>query len=188
MKKLLFLLSVVLFSGCGCIMSQTIPPQYLQIDESCGAALPDYLPMFRFTDNCRVDTVWQSPTRGTWLTVPTTTVLIRAIDNFNNHTDVMFTVTLTDTIGPVITLGDSSLIADNYSKINSMYDAADRMLLLQSMWFNSAVVDSIAVFITDDEVNDVLVTYTTPGLAFTGIGGRWHVFAEPGDTLIMPIR
>jgi len=45
MKKL-FILSVfaLLISGCTCIISQ-IPPQYLQVDATCGAALPDYLPL-----------------------------------------------------------------------------------------------------------------------------------------------
>jgi hypothetical protein len=191
MKKLFILSVLVLLLGsCVCTYSQ-IPPQYLQVDNTCGAALPDYLPLITFTDNCGIDTVWQSPTRGTWLTVPTTTVLIRAIDNFNNHTDIMFDVTLIDTEPPVAII-DSTLLAGNIDKINSMYDVADRMLAYEELWFD-ANFDYDAVGIPDtlqpfqQYFNKILVTWTTPMLAFTGTGGRWHTFINESDTLlIMP--
>jgi hypothetical protein len=191
MKKL-FILSifVLLLGGCTCIMSQSIPPQYLYMDSTCGAALPDYLPMFTYTDNCGIDTVWQSPTRGSWLTAPTTTVLIRAIDNFNNHTDLMFDVTLIDNKPPTITLNDSTLITDNLTKINNAYNLADRMLAYDELWFDSAF-DYDAVGVPDSlqplqqYFNKILVTWTTPALAFTGKGGRWHTFINESDTLLI---
>jgi len=183
MKKLFILFAaVLLMSSCVCTFSQ-IPPQYLYVGEGCGAALPDYLPKFTFTDNCEIDTVWQSPTRGTWLTVPTTTVLIRAIDKFNNHTDLMFNVTLVDTVPPVITLADSSLITSVYEKIDAIYNIADRMLAETDLWTTAQLPDSLNIW--EDYYNNVLVSYTDPGHAFTGEGMRVWVFGEVGDTIII---
>jgi len=60
MKKLSFLFAILL-TGC-CAIGQ-IPPQFLPMTEDCGAAMPNYIPKFAYTDNCGIDTVWQSPTR-----------------------------------------------------------------------------------------------------------------------------
>jgi hypothetical protein len=181
MKKTIILsMLAILLAGCTeCLFSQ-IPPQYLYVGAGCGAALPDYLPKVKVTDNCGIDTLWQSPTRGTWLTVPTTTVLIRAIDNFNNQTNLMFTVTLIDTVPPVITLADSSLITDVYEKIDNIYNIADRMLAETDLW--TTFPDSIPNY--EDYWNDVLVCWTDPGHAFTGEGMRVWTFVNQGDTLI----
>ena len=182
MKKLLFLLSIVLLSSCSCLMSQ-IPAQYLYVDQSCGAAMPDYLSKIRVTDNCEIDTVWQSPTRGTWLTQPANNAMIRAIDRFGNHTDVLFTVNLIDTVPPVIEIVDSTLITDVYGKIDAVYNIADRMLARTDLWNTSQIPDSIPVY--EDYWNDVLVCWTDPGHAFTGEGMRIWTFVQPGDTLII---
>lgn len=182
MKKLLFLLVVVLLSSCTCMISQ-IPPQYIYVDESCGAALPDYLPMIIVTDNCQVDTVWQSPTRGSWLTVPTTTVLIRAIDNFNNHTDIMFTVTLIDTIPPTITLNDTTLITNVDKQIDALYDKADMMMARHQSWIDFNMLnDTIPVMW--DHYNDIHITWTDPDKFLTGEGMRVHTWQSVTDTLI----
>ncbi len=182
MKKLLFLLSIILLSSCTCIIGQ-IPPQYLYVDETCGAAMPDYLTKIRVTDNCEIDTVWQSPTRGTWLTQPANNAMIRAIDRFGNHTDVLFTVNLIDTVPPVIEIVDSTLITDVYGKIDAVYNIADRMLARTDLWNTSQIPDSIPVY--EDYWNDVLVCWTDPGHAFTGEGMRVWTFVQPGDTLII---
>ena len=193
MKKILILFAVVILIGCDeCLIAQ-VPSQYLHVDASCGAALPDYLPKLIFSDNCEIDTVWQSPTAGTWLTEPTTTVLVRAIDKFNNYTDMMFTVTLIDTVPPTITIGDSTLIAEVYEQISSMYDVADRMLARQEMWFDSnfdydayGVPDTIQPI--QEYANKTLVTWTSPALAFTGVGQRWHTFVNENDSLYITRR
>ncbi len=205
MKRLTFLTTLLLLlGGCACTFSQ-IPPQYLYVDESCGAALPDYLPKFTYSDNCGIDTVWQSPTRGSWLTAPTTTVLIRAIDKFGNHTDLMFDVTLLDTIPPTITLADSTLVSKAYYDLGTMYDIADKILARQEWYFDGTFpwddvqiqyTDSLGVLQTitgiPDELvpsnlylNRTLVTWTAAGHAFTGDGMRVFTFAQPGDTLIV---
>jgi len=182
MKKFFILSLVTLFlSGCGCLMSQ-MPPQYLQVDQSCGAALPDYLPMIKVTDNCQVVSVEQTPSAGSWLTVPTTTVLIRATDNFNNHTDLMFTVTLVDTISPVIVVTDTTLIVKAYDVIDSMYDNAERALARQ-MWYDEGLLPD-SLLTSEDYCNNIMLTWTDPCKAFTGEGFRIHTFVNSGDTLI----
>jgi len=183
MKKLLFFLFAVAMTSCTCVMSQSIPAQYRYGDQSCGAPMPDYLPKFTFTDNCGIDTVWQSPTRGTWLTAPANNAMIRAIDKFGNHTDLLFTVNLIDTVPPQIILADSTLITDNYEKIDAIYNIADRILARTDLWATSQIPDSIPVY--EDYWNDVLVSWTDPGHAFTGVGMRVWTFVQPGDTLII---
>ena len=192
MKKIIALSSLLLFmSSCVCVIGQ-VPPQYLYVDESCGAALPDYIPKLKFSDNCAIDTVEQTPTAGTWLTSfnPTVTVLVRAKDAFGNKTDMMFTVTLLDTIPPTIELLDSSLISNVYDQMNTVYDIGDRMLARQELWFD-ATFDYEAQNIPPELIpanqyaNKMLVTWTSPLLAFTGAGFRMHTFVSQGDTLII---
>ncbi len=183
MKKLLLILAAAVMTSCTCIMSQSIPPQFIYVDETCGAAMPDYLPKFLFTDNCGIDTVWQSPTRGSWLTAPTTNAMIRAIDNFGNFTDLLFNVTLVDTVPPTITIIDSTLITGVYEKIDAVYNIADRMLARTDLWASSVIPDSIPVF--EDYWNQTLVSWSAPSHAFTGDGMRVWTFVQPGDTLII---
>ena len=184
MKKLLFLLSVILLSSCTCIMSQ-VPDQYLYVDQSCGAALPDYLLKVTATDNCAIDTIWQSPTRGTWLTQPATTVLIRAIDNFGNHTDLMFTVHLLDTVPPKIT-ADTTMLVNAYGHIDNLYNTAERMLARQVWFEESTAPDSLMA--DGDFMNDYLVCYTAPGKAWGLDGFRVWTFAKPGTTITFPVE
>ena len=181
MKKLLFLLSIVLLSSCSCLMSQ-IPPQYLYVDQSCGAAMPDYLTKIRVTDNCEIDTVWQSPTFGTWLTAPANNAMIRAIDKFGNHTDVLFTVFLLDTIPPVIT-ADTTMLVNAYGHIDNLYNTAERMLARQVWFEESQAPDSL---ITDEDFcNSTLLTWSDACKMFTGEGYRVHTFISPADTVII---
>lgn len=194
MKKLISLfVFALMLSGCNCIMSQSVPSQYLSIDETCGAAMPDYRPLLFFSDNCGIDTIEQTPPPGSWLTMdnnPVTTALIRAIDKAKNYTDVMFTVTLLDDKPPVLDSIDNSLIAEVYDRINTMYDNADRMLAYQELWFDSNF-DYEAVGIPDTLIqfqeyfNKVHLMWSTPALGFTGEGGRWHTFISTSDTLLI---
>jgi len=183
MKKLMLILFAAVLAGCTCIKSQTIPPQFLYLGEDCGIAMPNYIPMFEYNDNCGIDTVWQSPTYGTWLTAPTTNCMIRAIDKFGNYTDLLFNVTLVDTVPPTISLIDSTLISGNYEKIDALYNIADRILARTDLWATAHIPDSIPVY--EDYWNDVLVCWTDPGHAFTGEGMRVWTFARQGDTLII---
>ena len=180
----MLILFAAVVTGCTCTMSQTIPPQFLNMTDDCGAAMPNYIPKFLYTDNCGIDTVWQSPTYGTWLTAPTTNAMIRAIDNSGNYTDVLFNITLVDMEGPTILLLDSTLITDNYTKLDAIYNIADRILARTDLWATAHIPDSIPVY--EDYWNDILVSWTDPGHAFTGEGMRVWTFVQPGDTLIIP--
>lgn len=184
MKKLFYFFGILLLSSCTCTLTiGQVPPQYLYMDATCGAALPDYLPRLTVTDNCGVKSVEQSPSPGSWLTVPTTTVLIRATDNFNNVTDMMFTVTLVDTIPPTITVNDTTLISDVYEKIDAVYNIADKMLARTDLWADTQIPDSLQTY--EDYWNDTLVSWSAPAHAFTGEGMRVWTFASVGDTIII---
>jgi hypothetical protein len=191
MKKMILILFAAIMTSCTCVMSQ-IPSQSLYVDQSCGAALPDYRLRMTFTDNCQIDTVEQTPTPGSWLTQRYNTVLIRAIDNFQNHTDVLFSVELIDTIGPALVRWDTTLITDAFEKISTLYNVADRMLAYEEMWFDAnfdwaaaGIPDSLQP--TNEYFNKVMLTWSSPGLAFGLPGSRVHTFVTPGDTLIIPM-
>lgn len=184
MKKLLFLLSVIIFSSCSCMIGQ-VPSQSLWVDETCGAALPDYRPLLTWSDNCGIDTVTQDPTPGSWLTERYNTVLIRAIDNFENYSDVMFQVELLDTTPPELVGVDSSLMVAAYDFVDSLYDTAERMLARQVWFEESTAPDSLLV--GGDFMNDYLVCYTAPGKAWGMEGHRVWTFAKPGTSIIFPV-
>lgn len=172
-------------------MSQTVPHQTLYADSTCGAAMPDYRPLLHWRDNCGIDTVEQTPSHGAWLTERYTTVHIRAYDNFQNFTDVLFTVELIDTTPPELIGIDSTLITSNFDKITSLYNTADRLLAYEEMYFD-ATFDWAAAGIPDSLVpsnqyfNYVMLTWTAPGLAFGLPGERIHTFVQPGDTIVIP--
>jgi len=189
MKKLLFFLFAVVMTSCNCIMSQSIPTKYLYVDESCGAAMPDLRLMLEWRDNCGIDTVEQTPTPGTWLTVKYTTVHIRAFDTFRNYTDVLGSVELIDTIPPELVKIDSTLIADAYDKASTLYDQAERIIARQDWWNDSLWPDSIPI--EEDYANYYLVCYSSPLYAFRDVfdiegGQRVWTFAKPGTTITFP--
>ena len=105
MKKVL-ILSVLAFllSSCACVIGQVPPPQDIYIDENCQAIVPDYTYLFTYTDNCKIDTVFQYPEAGYILTAEENSIWLQiiAVDEFVNVTTVMFPVTVRDSIGPEI--------------------------------------------------------------------------------------
>jgi len=138
MKKLLILFTVMLLaSSCTCLLSQ-IPPQYIFVGPNCEAVLPDFTTdqYVKIEDNCGIKSVTQTPAAGTVLTFtnPTVIVTIRATDLFDNFNEVSFPVTAKDSIGPTIT--PTGLLTDNWTKINNMYDQADRMVAEQEQYFD----------------------------------------------------
>ena len=183
MKRLLYLIMIITLASCSTCMLGQIPPQYLHVDSTCGAALPDYLRAISVTDNCEVASVEQTPSAGSWLTQPTTTVLIRATDNFGNRTDMMFTVTLIDTVPPTITVTDTTLLTDAYDVLDGLYDTAER-ILAQQVWFEESTAPD-SLWTDDDFCNSTLLTWTDPCKAFTGEGYRVHTFISQADTVII---
>lgn len=191
MKKLLFFAIVMLMaSSCTCLIAQ-IPPQYVYVTANCEAILPDYVPMVTVSDNCQIKSVTQTPQPGFVLNAANAqvTVTIRATDAFDNFSEVSFTVKALDTIPPVITpTGD--LLTDNWNKINSMYDSADRLLAEQEQYFD-ATFDWEASGIPEDKRpigqydSKVLTIMTSPGHAKTGQGGRFYMFESNNDSHIV---
>ena len=186
MKKLLFLLSIILLSSCTCLIGQ-VPSVTLQITEECGAALPDYRSHLIFTDNCRVDSIDQTPSPGTWITEKFTTLRFRAFDNFGNYTDVLGSLELIDTVPPTFVGVDSTLIASEFDKVTTLYDQAERIIAGMDWW--QTWPDSIPIY--EDYANYYLVCYSSPLYALRDRlpienGHRIWTFAKPGSTITFP--
>lgn len=178
MKKFFVLLSVVLLlSSCSCLLSQ-IPPQYIYVGVDCEAALPDYTTKVIATDNCLVKSLTQTPIVGTILnaTNPTVTVVIRATDSFNNFSEVSFDVTALDTVPPVITY-DTLAFQTSLNQANEFYDMGDRIIAT----LDAAIDTTLGV--KPSYMNEVMVTYTTPGYAVIGEGKRVTMFMGKEDLL-----
>jgi hypothetical protein len=104
MKKLVILSTILLLmSGCVCTFSQ-VPPQTIYINANCQGVVPDFRPIFTYSDNCKIDTIIQDPAPGYILTAEANSVNMQIIvlDVFNNFSTTMFPVTVFDTICPEI--------------------------------------------------------------------------------------
>jgi len=190
MKKLIILFAVVLLaSSCTCLLSQ-VPPQYIVVGENCEAVLPDYTTQVTVTDNCSVKTITQTPVKGTLLNAnnPQVTVTIRATDTFDNFTEISFTVKAIDTVPPVI-IPTGDLLTDNWVKIHSLYDQADRLLAEQEQYFDETF-DWEAAGIPEDKRpigeydKKVLNIIVSPAHATTGYGHRMITFVSNADSYI----
>jgi hypothetical protein len=144
MKKIIVFLGVVLLSSCGCLLPQVVPQKVYATSTSCSAPIPNYLPLFTANDNCEIASVVQTPVAGTMLT-PTNkvaTVTVKATDGSGNIKQVVFTVTLLDTIKPTFTIAPS-LLSYQVGQINDLYNFADRLVgeqddnLMRQSWIDS---------------------------------------------------
>lgn len=188
MRSFIFLVVMVLFSGCRCLLSQ-IPPQYIYVDSSCTAELPNYVERVTVSDNCALATVIQTPSPGFLLTSVNriTNVKITATDVFDNKSEVNFTVTLIDTMPPVIVY--DSLLADMWQEVNNLYDRADRMIA-DLMDSNDKYFPYEDFGVIRDDADStyykrIMMTWTGPGHAKTGNGYRFWTFPVPFDTIIL---
>jgi hypothetical protein len=115
-------------------------------------------------------------------------VRIVATDVFNNTSEVSFNVTLIDTVPPVI-VADTSLFADNWSKIHDVYNIADKLVAEQEAYFDNyfdwdhvQINDSTYVEVplelrpTAQYNQKIMVTRTSPRHAITGFGSRVITF------------
>lgn len=129
MKSLIFILAVILIS-CNpeCLLSQ-VPPQKIYAGSSCTAALPDYRLKISATDNCEIASMTQVPAPGFALTPTnkTATVTVKATDASGNFRQVVFTVTLLDTVKPVFTI-DPSLLSYQVEQLKNIYDFGDNIV------------------------------------------------------------
>jgi hypothetical protein len=182
MRKLIYSLTFILLSSCStCLLSQ-IPPQHVYVASGCSVALPDYRTKITATDNCEVASFTQTPAPGFMLTPTnkTATVIVKATDGSGNFRQVTFTVTLTDTIKPVLNI-DPSLLAYNIDQIKEMYNIADRAVSYVERSF-----DNVYPYGSPEAKNQAdssyfkkeLIIYTSPGFAFTGKGNRTITFKD----------
>jgi len=200
MKKLIFLLFVVtLLSSCVCTLSQ-IPPQYIYAGENCQAPLPDYKLKVTATDNCAIKVFEQIPAPGHLLTATNQVVdvTIKATDVFNNISQVVFSVTLVDTIAPVLTI-DPTLTAYHFEELGGLYDIADRAIARSLAELDKNIKDTTifsptlypgldTVYEDSTYYKRMMVTWTAPGHAVTGNGHRFTTFAPLYADSIMWIR
>jgi uncharacterized protein YceK len=143
MKKFIVFLGVILLTGCGCILSQIVP-QKIYAGSGCTASIPNYLTKVTATDNCEIASFTQTPAPGTLLTATnkTATVTIKATDASGNTKQIIFTVTLLDTIKPVLTI-DPSLLTYQTKQIQDIYNFADLLVgqnddnLMAQPWIDS---------------------------------------------------
>lgn len=193
MKKLLFLLIPLLCMSCNCLLSQ-IPPQKIYATASCNAALPDYRLKITATDNCEISNFIQTPSPGYLLTSTNkvANVIIKATDASGNFRQVSFTVTLLDTIKPILNIAPE-LLTYSFQQINDIYNFGDKLiarqeeLLMQQSWIDS--IPGLRDKLQDSTYyKKAMLTWTAKGYAETGFGGRWFTFynAEAGDTIIIP--
>jgi len=186
MKKATILL-MILFTGCKCLLSQ-IPPQYLYVDNDCQAVLPNYVEKVAVSDNCQLATVIQTPSPGFLLnsTVMSTNVNIKATDIFGNSSQVNFTVSLVDTIAPVINY--DALLGETWQEVNNLYDRAD-MIIANLMEYTDDTFPYADFGVIKDDADStyykrIMLTWTGRGHAKTGKGYRFWTFPMPFDTLI----
>jgi len=182
MKKFIFIFMSFILFGCSCLSQ--MPNQYIFIDETCSAILPDYLSKITVTDNCAIGSITQSPVAGTPLVTLSTMIDITATDNSGNATTIVFEVRLLDTIPPVIIV-DSTMLYSGWDIPNTLYDMADRIISDKMTYFDEYFPYS--KYGLDKKMEDStyfkkqMVTWTSPGHAVTGFGGRIMTFVA--DTI-----
>ena len=193
MKKLFILLSILL-SGCSCLLSQ-IPPQVIYAGATCTAPLPNYLTRITATDNCEIASMIQTPVAGVLLTPinKTATVTVKATDASGNFRQIVFTVTLIDTIKPVFTI-DPLLLALNYEQIGNIYNYADKLLENQMAFTDRQIADTTVfpeskfpnlrnVYEDSTYFKRTMLTWTAKGHAVTGFGTRAMTFISDNDSI-----
>lgn len=155
MKKLIFLAIVSVFlSGCVCTIGQ-IPPQYVYAGAGCSAPLPSYLEKVIATDNCALFSVTQTPEPGYILDVnnQVVNVTIKATDVFKNSSQVTFSVTLLDTIKPILSwpTGQLNMTDEDVSNLYKNWEAAVKVhgiakWMYDRKWQNGiAMIDTMIV-------------------------------------------
>ena len=191
MRTFFISLALILLSGCSCLLSQ-IPPQKIYVGSSCTATLPNYLTKITATDNCEIASFTQVPAAG-YLLTPTnkvTTVVVKATDASGNFKQVTFTVTLLDTIKPLLIIAPE-LLTYSLKQIDEIYNFGDRLiarqeeLLNQQSWIDS--IPGLREKLQDSTYfKKTMLTWTAKGHAVTGFGERIFTWYDAdNDTIII---
>lgn len=167
MKKLLFILTIILCSSCTCLLSQ-IPPQTIYADQNCQGILPDYTTRIVATDNCLgAVIVSQTPVAGTLLTVsnPAVTVTLVATDAFGNKSKPLnVSVVLLDTVPPVLSWPTGQINMTEQDLIN-----------VYANWEAGIKVHGIAKWMYDRSWQQGLILADTTFVDSCGITHSYHV-------------
>jgi len=150
MKKAFLILAVIL-SLTGCCLSQ-VSTQYVYVDSTCTAILPDYTGIVIVHDNCEVANLTQLPSPGQSI-ITTTVVEIVAVDVAGNESSVMFDVVLLDTIPPTIQL-NPEWTGYSDEEVGDMYKTFETWVQAKGVEFNETFpfeeypkVDSMKIFV-----------------------------------------
>lgn len=166
MKKL-FILFLILFTSCKCILSQ-IPPQTVYADENCQAFLPDLRDSVVVKENCEgAYSLSQDPEAGTLMTVdnPAVDVTIIATDVFGNASKpLVVSVIMIDTIPPILSwpVGQISM-TEKY------------LMDLYANWEAGVKVHGIAQWMYDRSWTQGLALADTTFVDSCGITHSYHV-------------
>jgi uncharacterized OB-fold protein len=183
MKKITYLLFAILLSSCNVCMLAQIPPQKLYVSTGCSAPIIDYKTKVTASDNCEISSFTQVPAPGFMLT-PTNkvaTVTLKATDGSGNFSQVVFTVTLVDTIKPKLTI-DPSLLSGMIEDVKEIYDVADRSMAYWMQYYEKTYpVTNVGRrnFIDSAYYKYNMVMTVSPNYAFTGYGKRVFNFTNP---------
>jgi hypothetical protein len=164
MKKLIFLLAIILVYSCKmpCIMGQ-LPNQVVYYDQNCKAVLGDYRSLAVVMGGCSGFTVTQTPAPGTVIT-SNTTVTLRAIGNNGKPSKPRsLEVAVADTITPRFV--DPVGMADTlFKKGNDLYDIADSMIIQAEVVVNNTFpFDSFPGMVRDSSyAKKILLTASSP--------------------------
>lgn len=172
-KSLILLIFMLVFTSCGCLLSQ-VPPQTIYADSNCEGILPDYTTMVLASDNCEGPiTISQTPIAGTKLTVvnPTINVVVVARDVFGNMSKPLsISVSLIDTIPPVLSwpIGQVNMTEDDILNLYRNWEAGVKVhgaakWVYDQSWTQglpfadtTAIINGLKIFthaieLTDDE-------------------------------------
>lgn len=179
MKKSIFLFLTVLLIGCtpklSCVLAQ-YPPQFVYAGQNCTAPIPDYKPFVSVAAGCTGFTLTQTPAVGFLLTASnkTQTVMITATGTNGKSSQIQFSVTLIDTVTPVITTTGLLIEDSRLFHLNKIQDAADKVAMsLFSEQNSGPSIDSLD--------NKLLVTISKKSIV---PGERDHITRLAGSVVL----
>ena len=153
----------------------------LSVDDDCPIAMPDFRSLATISDNCsdvNKLTVTQSPVAGTMISGHGTSILITisATDEYNNTATCTFTLSLQDTIAPMLTcpakqtllinddceaiLPDYRTLATATNTCNSAYPITIQQIPAAGTIISGiGTIDTISIIATDSQGNADTCTF-----------------------------
>ena len=186
MKKLLFILSLVLIYSCNmpCTIAQ-VSDQVVYADIYCRAQLPNYAATAKVAGGCTGYKVTQTPNPGTVLSIdnPVILVTLTAVGTNGKSSQETFTATLADTVTPRITgLTVAQLTDTLLKKSNRLYDIADSMVgKIDELMINTFPYDSFPGMVKEYSYRDKMLIIASSDSA--GQRKRYFTYADTMRTI-----